>query len=170
MSNIPLHPLIVHFTMGVVLILPIITCTVLLLIHLKKATGTALLFVLIVHAGLAVSVNLSSAMGERDERVIAKLTDKNSHHQNFIDSRLIDNELVASHEEEAGIFMIINYVFLLISIGLYGGKLSTIKKIAILFMQSLLIYFAYNVATSGGKLVYLHGAAKAFINLKFGIQ
>lgn len=151
LENIPLHPAVVHLPMGLIFILPIVTLLIAALFFRKTLSKHALLIVVLLHAFLVGASYLALETGENEEHQVEKV---------------ISESLIENHEERAETFMLATVIVFLFSIGLIlPGTALPLKPIAGLVLggQFVLLALGYRVGHSGGELVYVHGAAQAYV-------
>lgn len=147
----PLHPAIVHFPIVLALLLPIVAAATLLWIR-RGAPARRVWPVLVVLAALLFgaaffSVRTGEAQEERVEDV------------------LVSEEPLHEHEEAAERFLVLaGIVFALSPLGLLKGRAGTAGRLALGVGSLALLVAIWPVGTTGGELVYEHGAAQAYIS------
>ncbi|MEO8083733.1 MAG: DUF2231 domain-containing protein [Ardenticatenales bacterium] len=144
----PLHPVIVHFPIVLMILQPIVLIGAFMAVRrgasLKMAWGVAAAFAVL----LAISAFAATQTGEDTEREV-----KNT----------IGQELIEEHAEGAELFRnlaIVGAVIVLIAFAL-GGAGRAARMVSPVFAIGL-IWFGYQAGHSGGALVYEHGAASAY--------
>lgn len=152
-ENLPLHPAIVHLPMALILVLPIVTVFLAALFFKGSAGKSALLVVVLLQAVLAGTSYMALETGEDEEHTV---------------ERVLSESLIENHEERAEVFMVATVVALVISLGLAAPWLPSMLPMkvvvgAVLLGQVALLALGYRVGHSGGELVYVHGAAQAYV-------
>lgn len=146
----PLHPAIVHFPVVLAFLVPIFAIGALWMIRRGARERRAWALPLAMAGALLlsawVSVETGQAQGERVERVVPE-------------------QVIETHEEAAETFMIATAVVLLVmAAGLLPGVSGkTARVLGTLGTVGLLGGAAW-VGHTGGKLVYQHGAASAYVS------
>lgn len=148
MAGLPLHPLVVHFPIVLVILLPIVAGVALWAIRRGAAPRRAWLAPLAVGLALTVSafvaVRTGSAQEDRVEDVVSE-------------------RAIHTHEEAGERLLVLSGVLVLVAaaglakgtIGHAGRLLSTAGAVA-------LVAAGVQVGHSGGQLVYRDGAASAY--------
>ena len=149
-ENLPLHPAIVHLPLGILALLPLLTLLVAGL-AVRNTQPKSLIFLLaFVHLVLVGSSYAALETGEDQEHRVETVVSKT---------------LIHEHEEKAEGFMIATVVCLVLAGALLLLPRSLLVRpglFVLLFAQLTTLYFGYQVGHSGGELVYVHGAAKAY--------
>jgi uncharacterized membrane protein len=146
----PLHPAIVHFPIVLAVLLPFAAVVALLSIR-RGAPARKVWPVLVVLAALLfgaafVSVRTGEAQEERVEDVLAS------------------ERPLHDHEESAERFLVLaGIVFALSPIGLLKGRAGVAGRVALGVGSLALVAAIWPVGTTGGELVYEHGAAQAYV-------
>jgi len=144
----PLHPAIVHFPIALVVLLPFFAIGALWAIHRGASARRTWLIPTAVAAALTVSafvaLRTGQAQGEKVERVVPE--------------RVVDG-----HEEAAERFLILSGVLLLVAgTGLVGGVVGRSARLVSTVGAVALVAAGVQVGTSGGEMVYKHGAASVY--------
>lgn len=148
MFGIPLHPLVVHFPVVLVILLPIVAVVALWAIRRGARPRLAWLAPLAVGVALTLSafvaVRTGSAQEERVERVVPRAA-------------------LHGHEEAAERFLVLSGVLTLIAAaGLARGTIGQAGRLLTTAGAVALVAAGVQVGHSGGTLVYRDGAASAY--------
>jgi uncharacterized membrane protein len=153
MSELPLHPIAVHFPVVLAVLAPAFALALLVaLLRRRPATGLAWL-VAILFAGLAVSAFIASETGELDEERVEAITGEGP---------------LERHEDAAELLLALSLAGAAIATA--GGLAAASQGAARARLPLALVTFAAGGAVafaavraghSGGELVYVHGAALA---------
>ncbi len=148
-SGLPLHPIMVHMPMALVILLPLITIAAFVIFKKsEKISGKKIMiYVGLFHLFLTLSTFVSLQTGEADEDRV---------------ERVVAERYIEIHEHKAEEFMSATGVALVavfIAAFLLADRFFTPTMIGIMLMQGVLIYLGYQVGHSGGELVYVHNAA-----------
>lgn len=144
----PLHPMVVHFPIVFVVILPIVAVVAILLIGRGARPARAWSAV----AGLGLALFVSSFVAVRtgegqEERVEEVVAERPLH----------------SHEEAGERFLLLSGgLALLLLAGMFGGQTGRYARAAGTVGAFALVVAGVQVGHSGGELVYRHGAADAW--------
>ncbi len=149
MSSVPLHPMVVHFPMVLVILLPISALLALWAIRRGATPLKAWSIPLVLSAALLLSAFVALRTGEaQEERVEAVLSE----------------QVLAQHEEAAERFLVLSGVLLAVAaVGLVGGTIGTSARIVATIGAIGLVGAGVQVGKAGGELVYVHGAANAYV-------
>lgn len=150
----PLHPAVVHFPIVFATLLPISTVLALWAIRRGSAPLRAWAFPLALAVGLAASSWVALETGEaQEERVESVVGDQALH----------------EHEEAAERFMLITGIVMLVAAaGLARGSLGTAARLVASVGSLVVLAAGVQVGAAGGRLVYEHGAASAYVNASGG--
>lgn len=148
-SGLPLHPIMVHMPMALVILLPVITLIAFFVFKKSEnITGKKMMvYVGIFHLFLTISTFISLETGEAEEDRV---------------ERVVAERYIEIHEHKAEAFMSatsIALVAVFIAAFLFADKFFTPTMIMVMLMQGVLIYLGYQVGHSGGELVYIHNSA-----------
>ena len=145
----PLHPAIVHFPMALAMLLPLATLAAAIAIHRGAGARATWLPVLGVSALLSLSAWMAVQTGEREEDAVEDL---------------VAESIIHEHEERAELFSFASILVLgLVGVGLTGGRFGSAARTASTLAAIVLLFLGYRVGHSGGELVYVHGAASAYV-------
>lgn len=145
----PLHPAIVHFPVVLVFLLPIFALGALWAIRRGARPGRAWALPLTVGAALTLSAWVAIQTGQAQEERVESVVAEGAIHE---------------HEEAAEMFLVLSGVVLLVTAaGLFGGVTGRSARIVATVGALALIAAGWRVGDSGGKLVYEHGAASAYV-------
>ncbi len=150
MSGIPLHPLVVHFPIVLVVLLPISIAVALWVIR-KAATPRRVWSVpLALATALAVSAWVATRTGESQEDRVENVVARGALH---------------GHEEAAERFLVLSGVLVLVTAaGLARGTVGRAARLVSAAGALGLVAAGVQVGHSGGLLVYREGAANAYAN------
>ncbi len=148
MFGIPMHPLVVHFPVVLVVLLPISIGIVLWAIR-KGATARKVWAVpLALAATLALSAWVATETGESQEDKVERVVARGALH---------------GHEEAAERFLVLSGVLaLVVAAGLAPGLVGRAARIVSAVGAVGLVAAGVQVGHSGGLLVYRDGAASAY--------
>lgn len=144
----PLHPAIVHFPLVLAFLLPLFAAGAVWAIRRgarpRRAWSIPIAASIVLAATAWAAVETGEAQDERVERVVAE-------------------KPLSAHEEMAETFLTASAgVALLATIGLVGGAIGGLARIATTMASLALVLGAIRVGHSGGQLVYRYGAANAY--------
>jgi uncharacterized membrane protein len=150
MSNLPLHPAVVHVPLGIAFVVPILAIGIALAVRSGRLPRTAFgviaaLQTLLVAGGL-VAMNL----GEREQRRV---------------EAVVSEQLVDAHEERAEVFVWAAGIVLAASVALLLVPARAVGALSAAVAAGTIAVAALGARTgaAGGALVYEHGAAAAWI-------
>lgn len=146
----PLHPAIVHFPIVLAILMPVVAAVALLLIRrgaaARKVWPALIAMAALVFAAAFVSIRTGEAQEERVEDV------------------LVSEQPLHDHEEAAERFLVLAGIVLAVSpIGLLKGRAGATGRAAVGVGSLALVAAIWPVGTTGGELVYEHGAAQAYV-------
>jgi uncharacterized membrane protein len=145
----PLHPIVVHFPIVLVVLLPAFALGALLVIRRGGAARPVWAIPLAVAAALTLSAWVAIQTGEREEDRVESIVGEAALH---------------THEEAAERFLVLSGVLLLVAgVGLVGGTVGTAARLITTAGSFGLVLAGIQVGGSGGDLVYRHGAASAYV-------
>lgn len=150
MNSLPLHPAIVHFPMGVAMIMPFIAAGFAWALWTRRAGPIAWIAVVALQAALLGSSLIAiNTGGNEEERV----------------ERVVPESAIEAHEEAAdqfawasGVTLVLAALVLVFRRRELSGPLSAGVVIATVAVAAL----GLRVGHAGGQLVYAHGAAAAY--------
>lgn len=150
----PLHPVVVHFPIVLVVLLPLFALGALWAIRRGVAPLRAWAIPVAVAAALAGSTFVAVQTGDAEEDRVERVVPENALHE---------------HEEAAERFLVLSGVLLLISgVGLAGGTLGRAARLLTTAGSIALIAAGVQVGAAGGDLVYRHNAGSAYTSA--GVQ
>jgi uncharacterized membrane protein len=146
----PLHPAVVHFPIVLSVLLPISALGALWAIRAGVKRAHAWAFPVVIAAALTLAGWAAMETGEaQEERVEGVVTEQVLH----------------AHEEAAERFLLFGGVAtLVLAAGLAGGTLGTAARIVGTVGTVVVLWSGYQVGSAGGELVYVHGAASAYVD------
>lgn len=145
----PLHPAIVHFPIALVVLLPFFAIGALWAIHKGARPSRAWSIPMVVAAALTLSAFVALRTGKAQEETV---------------ERAVGERALEGHEEAAERFLILSGVLLVVSgAGLAGGVVGRAARLVSAAGAIGLVIAGVQVGDSGGKLVYQHGAASAYV-------
>lgn len=145
----PLHPAIVHFPVVLVFLLPIFALGALWAIRRGARPRRAWAIPLAVAGALTLSAWVAIQTGQAQEDRVESVVAESAIHE---------------HEEAAEAFLALSGVLLLVTAaGLFGGVTGRSARVVATAGALALIAAGWRVGDSGGKLVYEHGAASAYV-------
>lgn len=148
--NLPLHPVVVHLPVAIVILMPVVTGLVAILYKKDVLKKVGLVIIVFFHLLLSGTSYLALETGEDEEHTVEKV---------------VSEKFIEEHEEKAETFMAASLVVLagsVILLVLPVGVMFNYGLSALLTAQLVLIFLGYLVGHSGGELVYVHGAASAY--------
>lgn len=148
MFGIPLHPLVVHFPIVLVVLLPISVVIALWAVRkgatLRRAWAVPLAFAAALTLSAWVALQTGEAQEERVEDVVG-------------------DAVLHGHEEAAERFLVLSGVLLLVAAaGMIPGTVGRAARFVTAAGALGLVAAGAQVGHSGGALVYRHGAASAY--------
>ncbi len=145
----PLHPAVVHFPIVLMLFLPFLTAVVVWRLHdgaRRRTWGLVTLTAALLVASGVVAKETGEDQEERVERVLASEQPLDAHH------------------DAADVFLVGAWLLLGVSlVGFAGGVAGTSARLATLAGTLVVAWLGWRVGDLGGKLVYEHGAASAYV-------
>jgi uncharacterized membrane protein len=148
MNGVPLHPMIVHFPMVLVVLLPISAAAALWAIRRGAVPARAWAVPVLLAGALALSAFVALKTGEAEEEKV---------------ERVVGERALHGHEEAAERFLVLSgVIFLLLGTGLSRGTLGSAARTLGTAGTFALVVAGVQVGKAGGELVYRHGAASAY--------
>ena len=148
MNGVPLHPMIVHFPMVLVILLPMFAVAALWAIRRGVRFRSAWAVPLALSAALAASAFVAVRTGGAEEDRVEAVVSERAIHE---------------HEEAAERFLVLSGVLLLVVAGgMLGGAAGTAGRLIGTAGALALVVAGVQVGKAGGELVYVHGAAQAY--------
>jgi uncharacterized membrane protein len=144
----PLHPAIVHFPIVFAVLLPVAVVVGLVAVKRGATTRAAWGPVLALAALLAVSSWVAVQTGEAEEETV---------------ERVVSESAIHEHEERAEVFLPLTFVGLLVvGVGLMPGRAGAAARWGSVAVAVAITASGVRLGHSGGELVYVHGAARAY--------
>ena len=146
----PLHPAVVHFPIVFAVLLPVVTIVALVLIARGARFRQAWALPALVALGLAVASFAAVRTGEAQEDRVEDAVGETPMHE---------------HEEAAEQFLLFSLIVAGIGvIGFARGNVGTAARWITTAGALALAFGGYRVGSSGGELVYEHGAASVYVS------
>lgn len=150
MFGLPLHPLVVHFPVVLVVLLPISALVALWAIRRGTNARRAWAVPLALAAALAGSAYVALETGEDQEEKV---------------ERVVSEQAFETHEEAAERFLVLSGVLVVVvGAGLLGGAMGRAARMVATVGAVGLIAAGVQVGHSGATLVYRENAASAYAN------
>lgn len=148
MSGIPLHPLVVHFPIVLVMLLPISIGIALWMVRKGTTPRRAWAVPVAFAAALSLSAWVATQTGESQEDRVERVVARGALH---------------GHEEAAERFLVLSGVLVLVTAaGLAHGNVGRAARLVSAVGALGLVVAGVQVGHSGGTLVYREGAASAY--------
>jgi uncharacterized membrane protein len=146
----PLHPAVVHFPIVLAIILPVIAIAALVVITRGRPVRPLWLVVVLFAGAVTASAWASVETGEDQEELVEKV---------------VGDDPIHEHEDAADLFFLLSGISLaIIAAGLLKGRPGEIARWAGCSASIVVLAAVINVGHTGGELVYVHGAGKAYVN------
>lgn len=151
MDPIPLHPKLVHLPIALAVLMPLVTSGVLLAWWRGWLPRRVWVIAIVLQALLAGSGFAAMQAGEREEERVAPI---------------VAEQYIEAHEEAAEVFVWASAVLLVVMMLAMvprqeRGRLA-VATVAVL--GTMLVFgLGYRTGAAGGRLVYEHGAAQAYV-------
>ncbi len=146
----PLHPAVVHFPMALAALLPLSALVALWAIHRGARPLHAWAVPVALAALLTGSAWLALETGEQEEDRVEAVVAESAIHE---------------HEEAAERFLLLAGVVTLVAgLGLVGSTLGSAARILATVGTVGVLVAGIQVGSQGGELVYVHGAASAYVD------
>lgn len=146
----PLHPAVVHFPIVLAVLLPIFALGTLWAIRRGARPRLAWAIPLALAGALVGSTYVALETGEAQEERV---------------EQVVAEQALHSHEEAAERFMVLSGIlFVVMAGGLLAGTPGTAARLVGTAGAVILVAAAVQVGDAGGKLVYQHGAASAYVD------
>jgi uncharacterized membrane protein len=145
----PLHPAIVHFPIAIAVLLPFAAAAAALAIAAGWLDRRSWALVVLLHGVGAGTAWLAEETGhEQEERV----------------EKVIAEEPIHEHEEAGEwLLRVMGGTLVLTAAGLLGGGAGSLARAAAVAGGLLVLAVSYRTGSTGGALVYEHGAASAYV-------
>jgi len=153
MSDIPLHPVLVHLPLALAGLVPLAALLALALGFRRgdPPSRKAWMAVVALQGLLAVSGVAALKSGENEEEKVEKV--------------LASEAPLEAHAEKAELFLKVVWGALaLMALGLAKGTAGTVGRYGGAAAAAAVLFLGIQVGHSGGRLVYKEGAAAAYIN------
>lgn len=145
----PLHPAVVHFPLVLAVLLPVVALAGLWMIRRGSQARRAWALPLAVAAALTLSAWVAVQTGESQEERV---------------ERVVADQPLDAHEESAELFIwAAGTVLVIVAAGLLPGVAGKSARVLGVLGAIVLVASAVRVGHSGGQLVYVHGAASAYV-------
>lgn len=146
----PLHPAVVHFPLVLAVLIPFVATGALVLAMRTAAPRRPWALVVVMAAGLALSAWAAVETGEQqEERVEA----------------VVPESVISHHAAAAETLLWSSAVLLVLALtGLASGRFGASARGGTVAASVVLLVMAIRVGDSGGRLVYTHGAAQAYVS------
>lgn len=144
----PLHPAVVHFPIVLAVLLPIFAIGALVAIRQGVPALRAWAFPLVFAAALTAGTWLAVETGEAEEDRVEEV---------------VGHDVLHEHEEAGERFLVLSGILLLVAgAGLAPGKVGSAARFLATLGTVGLLVVGLQIGSSGGELVYEHGAASAY--------
>lgn len=149
MFGVPLHPMIVHFPMVLVTLLPIFALVSLWAIRGGARPPRAWAATLALAGALALSAFAAVETGEAEEERVESVVAERAMH---------------AHEEAGERFLLLSVLLTVVAAGgLARGTIGRAARVVTVMGAAALVVAGIQVGHAGGELVYRHGAADAYV-------
>lgn len=146
----PLHPAIVHLPIALTLLVPIFAVGALVAIRRGTRVFRAWGIAAALLAALSASAFVALETGEQQEEAVEEV---------------VPESALEGHEESAQAFLAASLIVLGVAVlGLAKGRLGAAARPLAVAGTLVLVVLGYRVGHSGGRLVYVHGAASAYVS------
>lgn len=153
LSNLPLHPAIVHLPLGLAFVAPVVAAILLSLALAGKLARTHVIIAVALQAILVASAVAALQTGEGAEDRA---------------ERVVNERYIEAHEDRAQAFTVVAAVTLAIMLGAFalaGRQVAARAVLALALAMTVGVAgLAVRTGHAGGELVYVHGAASAWSN------
>jgi uncharacterized membrane protein len=150
----PLHPAMVHFPIVLMTLLPVVAGVAIWAIRRGARLTRAWLVPMAFAVALSLSSWLSVETGEQQEERV----------EDVVPEAAID-----THADAAERFLLLTVAMAgLAAVGLFNNRVGSLARSASVVAAAGLVFAGYQVGHSGGKLVYQHGAAAAYVGPNVG--
>ena len=143
----PIHPVVVHFPIVFAVLLPLVVAGALVAVRRGVAVRSAWSVAMAMVVALGISAWVSVRTGEAQEDRV----------EDFVPGE-------ALHEEAAEIlFASVGILLVVAAVGFAGGRVGAGARMLTAAGALVVFGLAARVGYSGGELVYVHGAAEAYV-------
>jgi uncharacterized membrane protein len=144
----PIHPIVVHMPMAIVVLLPLFIVGAMIAIRRGVAPRAAWAAPLVLAALLAGSAFVALKTGEREEDRVEAVVPETALHR---------------HEEAGERFLVLSGVLLLVAgAGLAAGTVGTAARLLTAAGSIIVLAAGVQTGMAGGELVYRHDAGSAY--------
>jgi uncharacterized membrane protein len=146
--NMPVHPMIVHFPIAFVFLLPFLIVAFAMMIRKHKMAPQGWLIIIGIQFAVVVSGYIALETGEVEEERV----------EGFVPKKLIH-----AHEEAGEIFVASTVIGLVLSIAAFfvRKEIGHPLKLSIALISVISSFLAYRTGELGGELVYKHDAGSS---------
>ncbi|MCC6156422.1 MAG: hypothetical protein IT350_00090 [Deltaproteobacteria bacterium] len=159
LSNLPLHPAIVHLPLGLAFVAPVVAVILLGLALAGKLARTHVLIAVVLQVVLVASAMVALQTGEGAEDRA---------------ERVVNERFIEEHEHRAQTFTVVAAATLASMLGalaLAGRPMGARAAIALTLAMTVGVAgLAVRTGHAGGELVYVHGAAAAWTGSAFATK
>jgi uncharacterized membrane protein len=147
--QVPFHPIIVHFPIALTFIVPILILVFAFMIKTNKMSHKTWLIIIGLQIATTATGYMALETGEDEEHSVEKVLGK---------------KLIHEHEEAAEIFVGSTVIALVLSIAAFflKSQIQFLAQLVVCLVSLVSCYLVYTTGHSGGELVYVHGAARAY--------
>ncbi len=152
MSQLPLHPILVHLPIALAVLMPLISAGLLIAWWKSLLPKRAWWLVVALQAAMLVGSVAALRTGEADEERV---------------ERQVPEAAIEAHEEAAQTFTVAGAIVLVVTLVaafLRSEKLAMLAAAAAVAGTLVVLWLGYRTGEAGGALVYRHGAASAYVS------
>jgi uncharacterized membrane protein len=150
MSNIPLHPSIVHFPIVLAILLPVFAVGGLWIIRRGARPLRVWAVPLAISVALLTSGFVAKQTGSREEERV---------------ERAVPENVLEAHEHAAERFVALAGVVVLVGIfGLANGLIGSAARVVATAGSLIVVFAGFQVGKAGGELVYQYNAGSVYAN------
>ncbi|MCC7261442.1 MAG: hypothetical protein IT369_02865 [Candidatus Latescibacteria bacterium] len=144
----PLHPALVHFPIALMVLLPLVALVGLMAIQRGYPARRSWMVVVAFQGLLVLSAVVALKTGEKEEDRVEKV---------------VAESLIGEHEEAAEAFLWAAALVLVVALaGLLEGRAGSLGRIIAGAGTLVVLALGVQLGSTGGELVYKHGAAQAY--------
>ncbi len=145
----PLHPAMVHMPIALAVLLPFFAIGALLAIRRGAKAAPVWRIVVLLVVVMSVSSMVAVKTGEDQEDAVEEV---------------VDHDIIHEHEELGERLRLLSWITVVVSVvGLAGGTMGLAGRGLTVVLAGAMAATAVSVGHSGGELVYVHGAASAYV-------